>query len=81
MTKSELRNCSKRPKLREKYLPSIVIFAAIIKTQLIMAAIDNSWFYDLEGLLIYRGPRRDAILQKGIYIVRQGNTVRKITVR
>lgn len=37
--------------------------------------------YNLEGLLIYRGPRRDAILQKGIYIVCQGNATGKITVR
>ena len=45
------------------------------------AIVQDVEVYDLEGLLIYRGPRRDAILQKGIYIVRQGNTVRKITVR
>lgn len=37
--------------------------------------------YDLEGLLVYRGLRSEAILQKGTYIVRQGNIARKFIVR
>ena len=37
--------------------------------------------YDLDGRLLFRGERADAHLAKGIYIIRQGNVVRKVTVR
>lgn len=37
--------------------------------------------YDLDGHLLFRGERADAHLAKGIYIIRQGNVVRKVTVR
>lgn len=37
--------------------------------------------YNLNGLLIYRGTRNGVTLGKGMYIVRQGNIARKITVK
>ena len=37
--------------------------------------------YDLNGLCIYHGIRNGVILGKGIYIVRQGDTVKKVIVK
>ena len=37
--------------------------------------------YDLNGLRIYHGVRNGVILGKGIYIVRQGDTVKKVIVK
>ena len=37
--------------------------------------------YNLDGILVYKGSRREAQLQKGVYIVRQGQSVIKIMVK
>lgn len=58
-----------------------VITSTGVEDNVYDAIVQDIEVFDLEGLLIYRGPRRDAILQKGIYIVRQGKATRKITVR
>lgn len=52
-----------------------------VKDNMSDAAEQDIEVYNIDGQLIYRGSRRDAILQKGIYIVCQGNATGKITVR
>ncbi|MDE6410158.1 MAG: leucine-rich repeat domain-containing protein [Muribaculaceae bacterium] len=37
--------------------------------------------YTLNGMFVYRGPRKEAQLERGVYIVRQGKVTAKIIVR
>ena len=41
---------------------------------------DEIEVYDMKGIRLYKGPRSEARLAKGFYLVRQGNTVAKVYI-
>ena len=41
---------------------------------------DEIEVYDMKGIRLYNGPRSEARLAKGFYLVRQGNTVAKVYI-